>query len=108
MRIWTRAGRKPVYWLSMLPARDDAWSRHNTEINTVLRAAARRVPGTEFIDINGPVTDHGRYADFTSVGGPPALVRAPDGIHFNPAGSDIVAHEVISVLEREWQLRRRG
>jgi hypothetical protein len=103
-RIWAQGGHARVYWLSMPPARDDAWSRHNAEINQALRAAARQVPGAEYVDINGPVTNHGRYADFVNVGGQPVLVREPDGIHFNPAGSEIVAQEVLSILVREWHL----
>jgi hypothetical protein len=36
--------------------------------------------------------------------GKPELVREADGVHVNLAGSTIVAHEVLCVLEREWHL----
>jgi hypothetical protein len=75
MSTWIHGGIRRVYWLSMPPARNDAWSRHNAEIDLALRQAAAHVPGTEYLDILGPVTDHGRYADFVPVGGQPVLSR---------------------------------
>jgi len=106
MRIWTQGGTRRVYLLSMPPAREDAWSRHNVEINTAVREAARRVPGVEYLNVLGPVTDHGNYTDWVRVRGQPELVREPDGIHFNAEGSDIIAREVLRVLEREWRFGR--
>jgi hypothetical protein len=108
MRIWAQGGSRRIYWLAMPPARETAWSEHNAEINAALRLAARQVRGAEFLNLNGPVTNHGQYADFVPVGGQPLLVREPDGIHFNEAGSGIVAHEMLVVLEREWHLLRRS
>lgn len=108
MRIWTNGGRHRVYWLSMPPARDDAWTRNNQQINLALQRAAARVPGAEYVNILGPVTDHGRYADYVSINGQPTLVRTPDGIHFNETGSAIVAREVLALLKRQWRLGQRS
>jgi uncharacterized protein len=107
MRIWAQGGHARVYWLSMPPARDASWSAHNAEINTAIRGAARQVPGARFVNILGPITVHGRYSDFVTVNGSPVLIREPDGIHLNTAGSAIVAHEVLQLLERQWHFGRR-
>jgi hypothetical protein len=62
------------------------------------------VHGAEYLDILGPITDHGRYADYVYANGQPELVREADGVHVNLAGSAIVTHEVLRVLAREWHL----
>lgn len=104
MRLWTSGSGRRVYWLSMPPARDSAWSVANHQINVAIQQAAREVPGAQYLNVLGPVTDHGRYADFVEVNGTQTAVRTPDGIHFTNDGSDIVAHEVLAVLQRQWHL----
>jgi uncharacterized protein len=104
MRIWAQGGKARVYWLSMPPARDAAWTNNTAHIDIALRRAAAQVPGARYVNILGPVTNHGRYADFVDVNGTPTLVREPDGIHFNATGSAIVSQEVVSMLKREWHL----
>jgi uncharacterized protein len=104
MRIWTQGGRKRVYWLSMPPARNTTWAYDDHQINIALKAAAAKVPGAQFLNVLGPVTDHGKYADFVRYHGEWLLIREPDGVHLNQAGSGIVADEVFKVLRREWYL----
>jgi hypothetical protein len=104
MRIWIHGGARRIYWLAMPPARDPSWAYDDAQIDTALRRAAARVPGAEYLDILGPITDHGRYADYVHENGQPELVREADGVHVNLAGSTIVAQEVLGVLAREWHL----
>jgi hypothetical protein len=104
MRAWIAGGARRVYWLSFPPARSAIWSRNNAQINLALRRAAAQVPGAQYVDILGPVTDHGMYADAVLVRGQQVLVREPDGIHFNAAGSSIVAGEILDFLQRGWHL----
>jgi hypothetical protein len=107
MRIWAQGGRRRVYWLSIPPARDANWAQADADMNLALRRAAAEVPGARYLNILGPVTDHGRYADFvTDAHGQTTLVRTPDGVHLTQAGSDIVANEVLRVLRREWHFTR--
>lgn len=104
MRIWTRGGTRRVYWLSMPPARDPTWAYDDGQINVALRRAAALVPGATYLDVLGPVTDHGRYTDFVPDGhGQPTLIREPDGVHLNETGSAIVADEVLHVFEQQWR-----
>lgn len=106
MRIWAQGGTRRVYWLSMPPARDPAWAHDDNQINIALQRAARAVPGAEYLNILGPVTNHGKYTDYVYNGhGQPILVREPDGVHLNLEGSTIVAQEVLPVLEHDWHLR---
>lgn len=105
MRIWSQNGKRRVYWLSMPPARDPTWARDDAQINIALRRAAASVPGAEFVNILGPITNRGQYADFVSINGQPTLIREPDGVHLNIAGSDLVAHEVLPILVHQWHLR---
>jgi uncharacterized protein len=105
MRIWAQSGHARVYWLSIPPARDPAWAHDDMQINIALRRAAATVPGARFVDILGPVTNHGAYTDFVNTASGPLLVREPDGVHLNIAGSQIVANEVLDVLRHQWHLR---
>lgn len=107
LRIWLQSARR-VYWLSMPPARNSAWAHDYAQINVAIQRAAARLPGTEYVDILGPITNHGRYADYVYDGhGQPVLVRESDGVHVNIAGSTLVAHELLRLLEREWRLGQK-
>jgi uncharacterized protein len=106
LQVWAQGGRARVYWLSMPPSRNPQWALDDAQINIALARAAAQVPGAEYLDILGPVTDHGQYADFVkNANGQTVLVREQDGVHLNIAGSTIVAQEVLPVIEREWGLR---
>lgn len=105
MRIWSGNGTRRVYWLSMPPARDPTWAHDDAQINIALQRAAARVPGAAYVNILGPITNQGQYADFVSINGQPTLIREPDGVHLNIEGSTLVAHEVLPVLVHDWRLR---
>lgn len=106
MRIWARSGNRRVYWLSIPPARDPGWGHDDVQINVALRRAAAHVPGAKFVDELGQISDHGRYADFVKVNGQATLIREPDGVHLNIAGSTLVAQEMRAVLAREWHFQQ--
>ena len=104
MRIWAQGGLKRVYWLSMPPARNSTWAADDRQINKALQAAAADVPGARFLNVLGPVTDHGKYVDYVHWHGGWLLIREPDGVHLNQDGSLIVADEVLNVIKREWHI----
>lgn len=105
MRIWVRGqGGHRVYWLSMPPARDPRWAYDFSQINRAIQMAAARVPGAEYVNVLRPITANGRYADYVRVAGQYELIREPDGVHLNMAGSQIVARELMSVLRRDWRV----
>jgi hypothetical protein len=107
MRVWARQGAARVYWLSMPPARDPSWSQNNANIDTALQRAAHAVPSARYVNVLGPVTDHGKYADFIYRNGAAVLVRTTDGIHFTEAGSQIIADEMMAILKKDWKLGTR-
>mgnify|MGYP001183744713 CR=1 FL=1 len=105
LRIWIQGGARRVYWLSVPPPRDHTTARVDAQINVAIQQAAGKVPGAEYLDLNDSVTAHGQYADFVTDGrGATVLVREPDGIHLNIAGSNMVAQKVLHVIERDWHL----
>jgi hypothetical protein len=105
MRTWAQGGNHRVYWLSMPPARDPSWAYDDAHINIALQRAAHNVPGARFVNVLGPITNHGHYSDFVSYQGQPTLIREPDGVHLNLVGSTIVAHQLVPILRKDWRLR---
>jgi hypothetical protein len=107
MRIWMQGGgAHRVYWLSMPPARDRQWAYDDGKIDMALRLAAKAVTGVEYVNILGPITDHGKYVDYVRENGVWTLIREPDGVHLNSAGSQIVADEVVPIIRSQWHLGR--
>jgi hypothetical protein len=107
MRIWMQRGAAHrVYWLSMPPARDPKWAYDDGKIDAALRLAANAVAGVQYVNILGPITDHGKYVDYVRDNGVETLIREPDGVHLNFAGSQIVANEVVPIIRSQWHLER--
>lgn len=105
MQVWAQGGKARVYWLSMPPARNPQWALDDAQINIALQHAAAQVPGVEYLNVLGPITNHGRYADFVqNAAGQTVLIREQDGVHLNIAGSTIVAQEVLPAIKRDWRL----
>jgi len=102
MRNWIKGGVRRVYWLSLPPAANPSWARDDYQINIALRHAAAQVPGVHYVNVLGPILNHGHYTDYVNVNGQPTLIREPDGVHLNNAGSEIVANEVVPILKRQW------
>lgn len=106
MRIWAQGGAgHRVYWLSMPPSRDASWAYDDARINLALGRAAATIRSAEYVNILGPITNRGQYADVVPVNGQPTLIREPDGVHLNISGSILVAHQMVPVIVREWHLR---
>jgi hypothetical protein len=59
-------------------------------------------------------SDSGGFAQYlTDSSGKQILVRAPDGVHFERAGGDIIARSVLHALNQEfdltsWRRKTRG
>jgi hypothetical protein len=113
MHTWIAGGVRRVYWLSMPPAQNASWAYDDYKINVALKRAAAQVPGVHYVNVLGPITNHGKYVAYVKVGGVPTLIRDADGVHLNIAGSQIVANYVVPIIKREWrfgwsQVRARG
>jgi hypothetical protein len=103
-------------WIGLpLTADADQTSRFEV-INAAVRAEARERPKTvTFIDTSALFrgTDGG-YSQYVEVSGHGLVkVRADDGVHFEPVGGDVIAREVLKVLEEKydvtsWASKPRG
>jgi hypothetical protein len=98
-------GTRPVYWVTLPPARSPRINRAFFEIDGALRYAAGQVPGMVLIDALPVLSDSGRYSAYlTGSGGDKVLVRQSDGIHPTFDGSRRVAAVVLARLKADWGL----
>ena len=97
-----RPGRQ-VLWVGPPVPRGASWAHIFARLNGAARFAAPLVPGGQYVNIAGPTSVHGRYADYLSTpGGRPVLARAPDGVHFTYDGSRFPAMIILGGLQRDF------
>ena len=112
MDIVNRAGGF-VVWLG-LPVTDDSARSHRWRLlNQMTLAEAQKRPGkVAFIDMWGLLSDDGEFASYLrSDDGELEKIRAPDGIHLERDGGDIVAKEVVRQLREVydvWSWKKEG
>ncbi len=95
-----------VVWLG-LPITDDAAQSHRWRtINKAALAEAQRRPDTvAFVDMYGLLSDDGEFATYLeSEDGELEKVRAPDGVHLERAGGDLVAKQVVRDLRQVYDI----
>jgi hypothetical protein len=111
--IVARSGGHTV-WIGLPQTADPAQTRRFDVVNSVVAAEARKRPRTAtYVDTYTLfASDSGGYAQFLSDGsGDQVKVRADDGVHFERAGGDIIAREVLRALNKTYDLtswRRRA
>ena len=96
-----------VVWIGLPITRDAAQTRRFDTINAITESEARkRKGGVAFIDTYATfASDSGGFAQYlTDVSGKQILVRAPDGVHFEAAGGDIIARNVLHALNQQFDL----
>ncbi len=102
----TRAGVF-VVWIGLPITRDEAQTERFDTINAITASEARKRTGrVAFIDTYATfASDSGGFAQYlTDSSGKRILVRAPDGVHFEPAGGDIIARTVLHALNQQFDL----
>lgn len=107
MDDFAAAGAK-VMWVGLPIVRDPELSARFALMNRIYAAQAARRPGqVYFLDVYARFADaRGRYADYLKdSSGQLALMRKPDGIHYELAGAKVVTDEVIAHLGRLVSLR---
>jgi uncharacterized protein len=95
-----RAGAK-VIWVGLPITRDADQSRRFDVINAVVRKQALKRDGKAvYLDTYTTfASDDGGFAEYLQDGsGQSTRVRAGDGVHFEPAGGDLIAREVLRRL----------
>jgi uncharacterized protein len=101
MDIVNRAGGF-VVWLSLPVTDDAAQSRRWRLLNRAALAEAQRRAGkVAYVDMYGLLSKDGEFASYLrNPDGELEQVRAPDGVHLERAGGDIVAKEVARQVRR--------
>lgn len=104
MNTYRQAGAARVYWLTLPTPRDPARAAISRVVNAAVEVAAQPwLDQVRVIDTVPLFTPGERYRDSMLVGGAPTVVRESDGIHLNPAGSQIAARLVLSYIERDFR-----
>jgi hypothetical protein len=100
-----RAGTH-VVWIGLPLTKSARQSARFRLINAAVLAEARERPGrVSYIDTYDRFALRGRYAEYLrSRSGALVKVRAPDGVHFERAGGEIVARQVLAALNRVFDL----
>ena len=95
----------------LLPGHTLRWREGRVEVSRYwdMRFAPVEASRADLVVLAGP---NGGYAQYlTTLSGEVQDVRAPDGVHFSPAGAAIVAREVLKDLNEAYDLtswRRRA
>jgi uncharacterized protein len=101
------AARVYVVLLGLPVTRGSGYRRGFRVVNSVLSAVARRhARMATYVDTWGMFSNHGRYADYLpNAHGQLVLMRASDGVHYQPAAGDEIARVVVARLRRVYDLR---
>jgi hypothetical protein len=94
-------------WIGLPITRDEAQTRRFDAINAVVAAQARKRPKTAtYVDTYTTfASDTGGYTEYLSQpDGSLIKVRAPDGVHFERQGGDMIARELLRRLNQVFDL----
>ena len=111
----TRAGAHLI-WIGLPLTRSPAQTQRFDVVNAAVVKEAKRRPKTvTYIDTYSLfATDAGGYSDYrTTSSGQQERVRAGDGVHFDVAGGDLIAREVLKRLNEvydltSWRTKKRA
>ncbi len=105
MNVYRRAGAAHVYWLTLPAPRDAARQAISRVVNAAVTVAAQPWAAQVRILDTVPIFTPGFvYRDALTVGGQATIVRQPDGIHLNDAGSNLAADAVLSTVRRDFKI----
>lgn len=103
MQTFRQGGAARVYWLTLPLARDPARQKIERSVNAAIYAAAAPYRAqVRIVDMTNVFTPGGRYRAAMPVGGRNTIVRMPDGIHLNEAGSALAAQIVIARMKADF------
>ncbi len=96
-----------VVWIGLPIARSETQTQRFDRINAIVQKEAKRRPGKAvFVDTYTMFAgDNGEFTEYLqNARGETIKVRAGDGVHFDPAGGDIIAREVLKQLNELFDL----
>ncbi len=101
-----RAGAFLV-WIGLPITRSETQTQRFDTINAIVESEARKRRGrVVYVDTYATfASDSGGFAQYlTDDAGRTVLVRAPDGVHFERAGGDVIARMVLRALNEKFDL----
>jgi lysophospholipase L1-like esterase len=102
MNTYRQNGAARVYWIALPAPRSAARAAISRVVNAAIEVAAEPWRSqVRVIDTAPTFTPHG-YRDAMPVDGTPTIVREPDGIHLNDAGSGLLAAIVLGRLRQDF------
>jgi hypothetical protein len=103
MNAYRRDGAARVYWLALPLPRDPARQKIARAVNAAVAVAAEPYRSqVRVLDLARLFTPGGRYRASMDVDGRETVVREPDGIHLNDAGSQLAADAVQRALDADF------
>jgi hypothetical protein len=106
MQTYRRRGAARVYWLTLPLPRDPARQQIARAVNAAILVAAQPFRAqVRVLDMTGLFTPGG-YRAAMPIGGRDTIVRRPDGIHLNDAGSHVAADVVVARLRGDFDSLR--
>ena len=96
-----------VVWIGLPITRSEGQTRSFDQINAIVQQEAKARPGKAiFIDTYTMFAgDTGGFTEYLeNAKGDTVKVRAGDGVHFDTAGGDIIAREVLKQLNKQFDL----
>lgn len=103
MDTYRRAGAARVYWLTLPFPRDREAQAIARTVNAAIDVAAQPLRSqVRVLDMATVFTPEGRYRAAQDVGGRQTIVRRPDGVHLNEAGSNIAMGIVLERLRADF------
>jgi lysophospholipase L1-like esterase len=107
METYRRRGAARMYWLTLPLPRDPARQTIARSVNAAILVAAQPFRAqVRVLDMTGLFTPGGRYRAAMPISGRNTIVRRPDGIHLNDAGSRVAADAVIARLRDDFDSLR--
>jgi lysophospholipase L1-like esterase len=103
MDNYRQGGAAKVYWLTVPTARDPDRRPIVDAVDAAVYAAAAPWRSTvRVLDMGAIFTPGDRFRNAMEVDGSETIVREPDGIHLNQAGSAVAADAVGEALDRDF------
>lgn len=96
-----------VVWIGLPITRSAEQTQRFDTLNAIVQREAKRRPGQAiFIDTYAMFAgSDGGFAEYLEdAKGDTVKVRAGDGVHFDPAGGDIIAREILKQLNKQFDL----
>jgi hypothetical protein len=103
MNTYRQHGSARVYWLTLPTPRDNARQQIARAVNAAIYVAAQPFRSQiHILDMTTTFTPHNTYRATMPINGRQTIIRKPDGIHLNDAGSQIATNIVLTHLKTDF------